>query len=182
MLAACRVGLPPSCEHPLPSRRGSGFLNPETRGQLLPLSPCPSGCHKARPLPCPSCLAPGPLLTCFTWPSAGQPGHGLQEGSPSRRPDPAGRRVAVPHWPLLALQRGSSRRLGLAGGPAVRLTPCLLSRGPAAAPVPCSAGPGLRQHHSGLGIHSPLWAAASLELPTPLWSLYMLPEETVSTA
>lgn len=157
-------------------------MNLETQGQLLPLTPCPSGCHRAYPLPRPSCLAPGPLLTCFTRPSAGQPGHGLQEGSPSHRPDPVGRRVVLPHWPLLAPKRGSSQGVGLAGGPAVWLTTCLLSRGQAAAPLPCSAGPGLRQHRSGLRVHSRLWAAASLELPTPLWSLYMLPEETVSTA
>ena len=105
----------PSCKHPPPQPEGSGLLNPETRGQLLPLTHCPSGCHRARPLPRPSCLAPGPLLTCFTRPSAGQPGHGLQEGSPSHRRNPAGRRVALPHWPCLLRSRAPAWGWGWLG-------------------------------------------------------------------
>lgn len=61
----------------------------------------------------------------------------------------ASARSALP--PQRGLRPGMGR--GLARGPAGWLTTCLLSRGPAAAPVPCSAGPELRRHCSGRGVH-----------------------------
>lgn len=69
-----------SCTHP--RLKGSGFLNPQTWGQLLPLAPCPL-VPQCRPLTSSLLLgSPGQILTCFTpavrraacpWPPGGVP-------------------------------------------------------------------------------------------------------------
>lgn len=165
---------------------GSGFLNSETQGQLLPhalLLRRPT----AGPLPLPSCLAPGQLLTCFTsavsraawpWPPRGVPAS--QAGPAAEQPCLTGLCLLC-SAPTAGLQP-AGRGGGLAGGPAGGSRPAF-SGGGRQLPQ-CHA---LQVQNSGStaqGSGSSLrpTAAASFELPTPLWSLYMPPEETVSAA
>lgn len=135
------IPLGPSCTHP---SWGSGVLSPETQDQLLPLVP-PSPCHLTGPLPLPSCVVLGQLLTCFPSAVSGAACPWPPGGSSRRRL--AWPRAALPHWPLLALLRPHSpaqrrRPGGAAGVLQGLLTTCFrLWRGPAAASGPCSAGP-----------------------------------------
>lgn len=103
-----------------------------------------------------------------------------------------GRRAALPHWPLLALLCSAAglgpgmmgQGLAGGGGPAGgHLQPASFHGGGQRLPQGHALqirGSGRAAQGSG-SILRPS-AAASFELPTPLWSLYMLPEETVSTA
>ena len=172
----------PSCEHPLPWLEGSGFLNPETRSQLLPLAPVPR-CHRVGLLPLPSCLAPGAASHML---HLGRQRGSLAMASLSRRLDRpqsspaslASARSALPP------QRGSGRGWG-GGWPGVPPggSQPAFSRGgwqlPQCHALQVRSSGGTAQ---GAGSILRPSAAASFELPTPLWSLYMLPEETVSTA
>lgn len=142
----------PSCEHRVPRLEGSVFLSPETRSQLLPLTPIPR-CH-SRALT--SSLLPGSRGSSHML-NLGRQRGSLAMASLSRRLDRpqsspaslASARSTLP--PQRGLRPGMGR--GLARGPAGWLTTCLLSRGPAAAPVPCSAGPELRRHCLGRRVH-----------------------------
>lgn len=165
----------PSRTHP---RRGSGVLSPETRDQLLRLVPR-SPCHLTGPLPLPSCVVLGQLLTCF--PSA---------VSGAACPWPPGgssrRRLA---WPRAALLTGlcwlcsartalhSGRRPGGAAGvlPAAHnLLSLAAGAGGSLGAMLRGSSPGGTAQGSVVLRLGPA-AAASFELPTPLWSLYMPP-------
>lgn len=161
-----------------PQLEGSGVLSPRPWGQLLPLAPCPLVPHS------------WPLTSSLLLGSQGSSSHASFPSTVSR--------AACP-WPpggVPGSQAGlatkqlcltglcwlcSACTAGLGGaGPGVPpglLTTCLFSWwGLAAASGSCSAG-----WDSGSSVLRRS-AAASFELPTPLWSLYMPPEETVSTA
>lgn len=168
-----------------PQLEGSGVLSPRPWGQLLPPAPCPLVPH-SRPLTsslllgsqgssshasCPSAVS----RAACPWPPGGVPGS-QAAWPPSRSASLASAGSALP-----AQQGSAGPGRGLAGGwpgvPPGLLTTCLFSWwGPAAASGSCSAG-----WDSGSSVLRRS-AAASFELPTPLWSLYMPPEETVSTA
>lgn len=155
-------------------------LEPQAMGPVLLLAPCPSGPQswpltsslllgsRAGPHMLPLSRQQGSLaMACRRGPGvAGRPGH----------------RAALPHWPpdsALPAQQGSAGLgWGLAGGSfgTAHSLPFLV--------VGASGCLRAMLCRSGLRARSVLKpsAAASFELPTPLWSLYMPPEETVSTA
>lgn len=180
-----KAGVTPSgtqlCTHPQPE--GSGVLSPRPRTRCC-RSPPPLG----TPEPAPYLVPPA----CFrgscshAWPSAGQPVHGLQEGSRVSG-QPATQKPCLTGLCRLCCARtvGLGRAgTGLAAGPPQLLTTCpLVRRRLVAASRPCCAGPDPGGTARGCLASVPRpSAAASFELPTPLWSLYMPPEETVSTA
>lgn len=81
-----------------PPAGGVWGLEPQTQDQVLPLAPTPR--HPgAGPLPRPSCLLPGQLLTCLAVSGAARPWP--PGGVPSLRP--ASHPEALPHWPVPAL-------------------------------------------------------------------------------
>ena len=171
-----------------PPAGGVRVLEPPGMGPAAASCPLVPWCHRAGPLPLHSCLTPrGSSSHALPQPSAGQPVHGLQEGSPSRRLD----------WPpsspaslVSACSAVLHSRAWAGGGAGAGQGSCRGCLQPASFP---SRGQRLPQCHAlqvrdsgstaqGSGPILRPSAAASFELPTPLWSLYMLPEETVSTA
>lgn len=171
-----------SCIH-TSQQEGSGYLSPEMWGQLLLLAPCPS---VPQSWPLTSSLLLGSWGSCShasPGPSEVQPVHGLQEEPPSCRPDRPPESLRP--WPqcssCLHSRTLAGLGRGLAGDLRGQLTTCFPRQpGLAAISVSCSSARGAQAARSGL--RGPASAAASFELPTPLWSLYMPPEETVSTA
>ena len=152
------------CLAPSESRRAQLRASPSLAGGvrvLEPRDPEPAAASRPRPsVPqsraLTSSLLPGSrgsLSHASPRPSAGQPGHGLPEpqaGLAAEQPCLTGL-CSLRSASTAGLRPGMGR--GLARGPAGWLTTCLLSRGLAAAPVPCSAGPELRRHCSGRRVH-----------------------------
>lgn len=168
--------------HTPPAGRVWG-LEPQTQDQVLPLAPTPRHPELAPYLVPPACFRGS---CSHAWPSAGQPVHGLQEGSRVSG-QPATQKPCLTGLCRLCCARtvGLGRAgMGLAAGPPQLLTTCpLVRRRLVAASRPCCAGPDPGGTARGCLASVPRpSAAASFELPTPLWSLYMPPEETVSTA
>lgn len=180
-----KAGVTPSgtqlCTHPQPE--GSGVLSPRPRTRCC-RSPPPLGTPELAPYLVPPACFRGSCS--HAWPSAGQPVHGLQEGSRVSG-QPATQKPCLTGLCRLCCARtvGLGRAgTGLAAGPPQLLTTCpLVRRRLVAASRPCCAGPDPGGTARGCLASVPRpSAAASFELPTPLWSLYMPPEETVSTA
>lgn len=166
---------------------GSGVLSPETRNQLLPLAPY-SPCHLTGPLPLPSCVVLGQLLTCFPsavseaacpWPPGGSSRRRLA-WPPSSPASLASAGSAPPAQPCTAARPAGRGGRGSCGA-AHNLLSLVAGAGGRLRAMLCRSSPGGTALGSVVLRLRPS-AAASFELPTPLWSLYMPPEETVSTA
>lgn len=177
-----RVTLSGVQPHTLPARGVRVFERPDM-GPAAAYCPLVPWCHRAGPLPLHSCLAPG-AAPHMLYPSRQQGSLSMasRRGSLSRRPDwppssPAS--LASACSAVLPARLGPGLGQGLArcpAGAAYNLPPLLAGAGVCLCAMLCRAGA------QGSGSILRPSAAASFELPTPLWSLYMPLEETVSTA
>lgn len=166
--------------HTYPQLEGSGVWSPRPWGQCC-FSPPSLRATELAPYLFPPAGLPGQVLTCFPsavsraacpWPPGGVPGS--QAGPATEQPCLTGLADSAPP----AQQGSAGLGWGLAGGSfgTAHSLPFLV--------VGASGCLRVMLCRSGLRARSVLKpsAAASFELPTPLWSLYMPPEETVSTA